>query len=159
MAFVDITNRIAEILAAEKSRLVLGLNDRNLVIESQYPLDHFANQVLFIWREASGEIDYGQITNAGAGSSASGEIDGRGTWIVSAHVRYTGAEALASDQLSRLAWNLITVLAGYTKDTDNNYLSLVMGNSMPDYTLGMTGGAGWYLGERFPLYVRWDLNL
>jgi len=84
---------------------------------------------------------------------------GAGSWVVSAHVRFTGNEALASDQLSRLAWNLITVLGGYTKDTTNAYLSLLVANSAPDYSLGSTGGAGWYIGERLNLRVRYDLTL
>lgn len=159
MAFHDITDRIVAILEAERTRLVSGLRDSTIAIESQYPVDHFANQVLFVWREASGELEYGNITGAGTGSSAGGEIMGLGQWAVSAHVRYTGNESVAADQLSKLAWNIITVLAGYTKDASNTYLSLMVGNTMPDYSLGTTGGTGWYIGERFPLRVRWDLTL
>lgn len=158
MAFHDITDRIVAILEAEKSRLVTDLRDRSVVIEGYYPNEHFANQVIFVYREASGELDYGNITGAGTGSSAHGEIEGTGAWVVSAHIRYTGNETVASDQLSKLAWNLLTVLAGYSKDSENHYLSLMVGNTTPDYLLGTVGGQGWYIGERFPLRVRWDLT-
>ena len=38
MAFHDITDRIVAILEAERTRLVSGLRDSTIAIESQYPV-------------------------------------------------------------------------------------------------------------------------
>jgi len=158
MAFPDISERIVEILAARRVSLTAGMGDKGLVIENQFAVEHFAPQVLFVYRESVSDLDYGNISSPGEGASAHGEIEGRGIWIVSAHCRYTGNEQLAADQLAQLAWNLLSVLAGYTRDTENHYLSLFVEGSTPDYSLGASGGVGWYVGERFRLRVGWDLT-
>lgn len=159
MAFADITDRIAEILEAERSRLVDGLMDPQIVIERRFPETHFANQVLFVYRAEITDLEYGTISNPGGGEAATGEIYGHADWIVSAHVRFTGAEETAADQLSRLVWNLLRVLAGYTADPlAATYTSLFVVSSTPDYALTGTGGQGWYIGERLRLRIGWDMT-
>lgn len=153
MAFVDITDRLAEILETRKADLVSSLRDANLVIEKRFPDEHVANQVVFIWRDSVGELEYGGMV--GEGTNTTGEIDGLGTWNVAFYERFPGRESIAADQLSRLAWNFLTVMADYRTDADNTYVSAMVTASTAD-TLAATNAA-WYLGERFNLRIRWSL--
>lgn len=156
MAFVDITNRLVEILTDRLPTLVADLDDQVLPVLPRVPDEHFSNQVLFVYREGETEFDYGQLANQGAGAATTGEIDGIGTWKVTSLIRIPGSEDEASDQLSRLAWNLIAVLRGYTKDLDNNWLSMII---KPGSTVDQAiGNNGWYLRETFTLAIHWEMS-
>ncbi len=158
MSFVAIINRLKDILDANREALVAGLDSRQLAIEGGYPCPHFSPQVIFIWREGLTDIEYGQISNSGQGSLASGEIDGAANFIIAAYLRYTGAEGdPAAEQLNILAWNLLNLMGGYTRDTTGAYLSAFLTSTTPDYqNYGTTSGA--YVGERFTYNVRWACN-
>lgn len=156
MAFVDITNRLVEILTDRLPTLVADLDDQVLPICPRVPDEHFANQSLFVYRGGDGELDYGQLANQGAGAATTGEIDGVATWKVAVLMRLPGGPDEASEQLARLAWNLLTVLRGYTKDLDNNWLSMLVTGSTVDQARGDSNS--WYLRETFTLAIRWEMS-
>ena len=129
--------------------------DRNLAIEASYSRPHFAPQVLFVYREGLREIEHGRITGAGTGLAAAGEIEGRGDWILAAYLRFTGNEEVAAQELDKLAWNVLEVMAGYTADTTNAYMSCLLTGSTSDYKQ-YGAEAPWYVGELFRYSVSWD---
>lgn len=154
MAFVDITNRIEAILTENKAALTSGCDDHNIEIENRFPEEHFANQVIFVWRDSLPEIEYGSIT--GEGLSASGEIDGLGQWRVAVYIRFPGNEKTAAEQLSILAWNLLGLLAGFRRETtDPQWAALLVQNSR---ATTLAGTNGWYVGEQFTLGIRWSME-
>lgn len=152
MGFVDITAEIMDVLTDNVTALVAGMDDASLVIESRYPEDHFANQVLFVWRDSLPELEHGNIV--GTGANATGEVDGFGTWKIAAYIRVPGDETNAAEQLSILAWNLIRVLYGYRQGTA--YMTALVQRSTGRM---LTGATGWYLGEEFDVRVRWHMPL
>lgn len=152
MGFSDITAEIVELLRDNVSTLTDGMADRSLVVESRYPEDHFANQVLYVWRDSLPEVEAGMLI--GSGLTAAGEVDGIGTWNVAAYIRVPGDETNAAEQLSVLAWNLIRLLYGYRQGTA--YVALLVRSSTGRM---LTGATGWYLGEEFDVRVRWHMAL
>ena len=158
MAFTDITARIAALLQSRNATLVTGLRDHTLVIKECLPWPCFANQALFVWRGGIAGLEYANLIGQGAGVTTHGEIDGRSEWNVTAAVRYPGAEETASDQLARIAWNLLTVLRGYTVDTANNYQGLLMTGSRHEALTMATDGGVWALAETFTFDVVWEMT-
>jgi hypothetical protein len=157
LAFSDITARIVAILTARKTTLVTGLDESTLDILSSMPYPHQGNQVLFVWRQSTEELTYGNITNASGGANAHGEIDGLGTWIIGAYVRYPSDEAQAAEQLSILAWNVMTVMRGYVQDTENKYIAAFLTGSTPQAVMQGENNV-WYVGEDHRLAVRWEMS-
>jgi len=155
VAFIDITNRLVEILTSRVSTLVNDLDDKVLPICPRVPDEHFANQALFVYREGETELEYGHLANQGAGATTTGEIDGVGTWKITTLIRIPGSEDEASEQLARLAWNVLTVLRGYTKDTDNAWIGQLITGSTVDQAISTNG---WYLRETFTLQIRWEMS-
>jgi hypothetical protein len=158
MAFTDITSRIAAILQGSHTTLTTGLRDRNLVIKECLPWPCFANQALFVWRGGISGLEYANLTGQGTGATTHGEIDGRSEWQVTVAVKYPGAEETASDQLARLAWNLLTVLRGYTVDSTNAYQGLLMTSSRHEALTNTPDGGVWALSETFTLDVVWEMS-
>ena len=157
MNFSTITDRLLEILTDRKADLINGLLERTLALEAAYWRPHFSSQSLFIWREGLRNVEHGGISGAGLGTAAHGEIEGAATWIIAPYLRFTGAEETAAAELSKLAWNLLTVMAGYTRDVDNNFMACLLTGSTVNYRQGGTEG-GWYVGEEFSYSVSWDLT-
>lgn len=155
MAFVDITNRLVEILTDNQALLLTDTNQRDIVIQATYPEDHYAECVCFVWRDSLSQIDYGQF--AGEGLTAVGEIDGMANWKVAMYVRVPGNEAEAANDLSLLAWNLLRVLRGFRRESVNpQWGSMLVKRSTARMLNGNTGG--WYLGEEFDLEVGWSIQ-
>ncbi len=150
MPFSDITERIVEILEDNAAALVTNLTDSSLTIENRFADEHFANQVIFVWRDSLPEIEYGAMQHG------KGEIDGVGNWVVGVYVRFPGNEEEAAEALSVLAWNLLELLGKHLRDSKNNYQALLIAGSTADMLAGQ--GGGWYLGERFTARVRWSME-
>jgi hypothetical protein len=157
MSFSTITARLVSILETNRGSLVDGMLDRGLAIEASYAYAHFSPQVLFVYRDGSRDIDHGSITGPGTGASAAGEIEGRSDWVLAAYLRYTGNEEVAAQELDKLAWNVITVMAGYTADATNAYMACMFTGSTSDYRQYGTESP-WYVGELFRYSVSWDLT-
>lgn len=158
MAFHDITARIAAILEGRLVTLTTGLRDNNLIIKECLPWPCFANQAVFVWRAGISDLEYANLTGQGTGASAHGEIDGRSDWQITVAVKYPGAEETASDQLARIAWNLLTVLRGYTVDSESNYQGLLMTSSRHEALTTTPDGGVWALSETFTLNVVWEVS-
>lgn len=157
MSFASITNRLVEILEAEQDTLTQGLESRDLVIIPAYAHEHFRQQAIFVWRDSVSGLEYGTLSNPGYGADTHGEIEGTGTWIVATYLRYPADEETAANQLNVLAWNLLSVLRGYTADPENNWVAMVVESSDPDYQQPPTS-QGWYVGERFHLRITWEMT-
>lgn len=157
MSFAAITDRIMAVLTDQKGDLIDGLLDRTLALEAAYWRPHFSPQAIFVWREGLRDVEHGNITGAGLGSSASGEIEGRATWVIAPYLRFTGAEETAAEEMSKLAWNLLTIMAGYTADAENNWMACLLEGSTLNYRQGGSEG-GWYVGEEFRYSISWDLT-
>jgi hypothetical protein len=110
-----------------------------------------------VHRESLEEISYGPLAPPGEGEDTHGEIDGVGNWAIAAYVRYPGNEEQASAELSQLAWNLLRVLRGYTKDSTGKYGSLRLVRSEVQRMEGRAG-EGWFLGEKHTARVRWEMS-
>jgi len=142
--FSEITNALADLLNDNESSLVNGLAKGDIAIEAAMPHPRFGDQLAFVYREGVHDINYGV-----------GELDGYGDWNISLFVMFSGSEETAADQLSKLAWNLLGLLADNTQ-TDH-WRSLVVVRTTVDALLGR--GGSWYIGERFTLRIRWTMTL
>lgn len=155
MSFTDITDRLANILEDRVATLTSGLDEQQIAIESAFPHEHYAPQVIFIHRANLPDISPGQLI--GHGTDVGGEIDGVGTWEINIYVRFPGNEEAAAEELSKLTWNLIKTLAGYAAQGETDWVSMLPTSSNPT-TLGGVE-SGWYLGETMSIQVRWEMIL
>ena len=152
MAFTDITARIVAILRDNLPTLVEGLLDPDILVEGAYPYPHFADQVMFVWRESLPDVSYGNMV--GEGASAHGEIDGVANWTLGVYVKVPGNEEAAAEELAKLAWNILTVLRGWYRD--DQWQSLMIAGTTATALPGE--GGSWYVGENWTLRVRWEMS-